>query len=49
MCAETVRQWHKMCRVIGRGGLLAMGVKRAKYDYETKVVAVRAVVDGGDE
>lgn len=47
MCAETVRQWHKMCRVIGRGGLLAMGVKRAKYDYETKVVAVRAVVDGG--
>lgn len=47
VCAETVRQWHKMCRVIGRGGLLAMGVKRAKYDYETKVVAVRAVVDGG--
>ena len=24
-----------------------MGVKRAKYDYETKVVAARAVVDGG--
>ena len=47
VCAETVRQWHKMCRVIGRGGLLAMGVKRAKYDYETKVVAARAVVDGG--
>ena len=41
--AETVREWQKMYRVIGRGGLL----KRAKYDYETKVAAARAVVDGG--
>ena len=47
MCAETVREWQKMYRVIGRGGLLAMGVKRARYDYETKVAAARAVVDGG--
>ena len=47
VCAETVREWQKMYRVIGRGGLLAMGVKRAKYDYETKVAAARAVVDGG--
>ena len=45
--AETVREWQKTYRVIGRGGLLAMGVKRAKYDYETKVAAARAVVDGG--
>ena len=45
--AQTVREWQKMYRVIGRGGLLAMGVKRAKYDYETKVAAARAVVDGG--
>ena len=45
--AETVREWQKMYRVIGRGGLLAMGVNRAKYDYETKVAAARAVVDGG--
>ena len=45
--AETVREWQKMYRVIGRVGLLAMGVKRAKYDYETKVAAARAVVDGG--
>ena len=44
---ETVREWQKMYRVIGRGGLLAMGVKQAKYDYETKVAAARAVVDGG--
>ena len=47
MSAATVREWQKMYRVIGRGGLLAMGVKRAKYDYETKVAAARAVVDGG--
>ena len=39
MCAETVREWQKMYRVIGRGGLLAMGVKRIRYDYETKVGA----------
>ena len=45
--AATVREWQKMYRVIGRGGLLAMGVKHTKYDYETKVAAARAVVDGG--
>ena len=45
--AETVREWQKMYRVIGRDGLLAMGVKQARYDYETKVAAARAVVDGG--
>ena len=45
--AETVREWQKMYRVIGRGGLVAMGAKRASYDYETKVGAARAVVDGG--
>ena len=47
MSAETVREWQKMYRVIGRGGLVAMGAKRASYDYETKVGAARAVVDGG--
>ena len=47
VCAETVREWQKMYRVIGRGGLLAMGAKRASYDYETKVAAASAVVDGG--
>lgn len=36
-----------MYRAIGRGGLLAMGAKRARYDYETKVAAASAVVDGG--
>ncbi len=24
-----------------------MGVKRARYDYETKIAAARAMVDGG--
>ena len=45
--AATMREWQKMYRVIGRDGLLAMGVKRTRYDYETKVAAARAVVDGG--
>ena len=45
--AETVREWQKMYRVIGRGGLLAMGEQQRTYDYETKVAAARAVVDGG--
>ena len=45
--AETVREWQKMYRVIGRSGLLAMGIKQARYDYETKVAAAKAVVDGG--
>ena len=45
--AATVREWQKMYRVIGRSGLLAMGVKHTRYDYETKVAAAAAVVDGG--
>ena len=45
--AATVREWQKMYRVIGRSGFLAMGVKRTRYDYETKVAAAAAVVDGG--
>ena len=45
--AATVREWQKMYHVIGKDGLLAMGVKHTKYDYETKVAAAKAVVDGG--
>lgn len=45
--AETVRDWQKTYRAIGRDGLLAMGGQQARYDYETKVAAARAVVDGG--
>ena len=39
MSAATVREGQKMYRVIRKGGLLAMGVKHTKYDYETKVAA----------
>ena len=45
--AATVREWQKTYRAIGKDGLLAMGVKQARYDYETKVAAAAAVVDGG--
>ena len=45
--AATVREWQKMYHVIGKGRLLTMGVKHTKYDYETKVAAARALVDGG--
>ena len=33
--AATVREWQKMYRVIGKGGLLTMGIKHTKYDYAT--------------
>ena len=45
--AATVREWQKMHRVIGKDGLLAMGIKQTRYNYETKVAAAKAVVDGG--
>ena len=45
--AATVREWQKTYRVIGKDGLLAMGVKHTRYNYETKVAAAKAVVDGG--
>ena len=41
--AATVREWQKMYHVIGRSGLLAMGIKHTKYE----VAAAKAVVDGG--
>ena len=43
--AATVREWQKMYHVIGRDGLLTMGIKHT--NYETKVAAAKAVVDGG--
>lgn len=44
---EAVRQWRQTYRAAGRDGLLNMGKTHARYDYETKVAAARAVVDGG--
>ena len=45
--AEAVRKWQQTYRATGRDGLLKMGEKRARCDFETKVAAARAVVDGG--
>ena len=43
---KAVRQWHLTYRAVGRDALLDMGSHRT-YDYETKVAAASAVVDGG--
>ena len=43
---KAVRKWQQTYRAVGRDGLLDMGGTR-NYDYETKVAAASAVVDGG--
>ena len=45
--AEAVRDWQETYRATGRDGLLKMGKEHARYDFETKVAAARAVVDDG--
>ena len=45
--AEAVRKWQQTYRAVGRDGLLSMGKAHARCDFETKVAAARAVVDGG--
>lgn len=45
--AGTVREWQLTYRAVGRDGLLNMGKTHSRYDFETKVAAARAVVDGG--
>lgn len=44
---ETVRRWLEKYGAGGTELLLKMDGKQARYDYETKVAAARAVVDGG--
>ena len=44
---KAVRKWQLTYRAAGRDGLPNMGKTHAKYDYETKVAAASAVVDGG--
>lgn len=44
---EAVRKWQLTYRAVGRDGLLNMGKAHARYDFETKVAAASAVVDGG--
>ena len=43
--AKAVREWQQTYRAVGRDGLPDMGEKHARYDFETKVAAARAVVD----
>ena len=45
--AEAVRKWQQTYRAVGRDGLLSMGKAHARCDFETKVAAASAVVDGG--
>ena len=45
--AGAVRKWQLTYRAVGRDGLLGMGGTHNTYDFETKVAAARAVVDGG--
>ena len=45
--ATAVRKWQQTYRAVGRDGLLNMGKTHARYDFETKVAAARAVVDDG--
>ena len=44
---ETVRKWLDVCRSAGIEVLAMMGKKHTTYSYETKLAAVKAVVDGG--
>ena len=44
---KAVRKWQRTYRAVGRGGLLSMGKAQTRYDFETKVAAASAVVDGG--
>ena len=44
---EAVRKWQRTYRAVGRDALRDMGAKQAWYDFETKVAAASAVVDGG--
>lgn len=44
---KYVGKWLQVYRAVGRNGLLNMGKTHQKYDFETKVAAVKAVVDEG--
>ena len=44
---ETVRKWLDIYRSVGIEVLALMGAKKTIYPFETKVAAVRAVVDEG--
>lgn len=46
---ETVRKWLDIYRSAGIEVLAMMGKKHAAYSFETKLAAVRAVVDEGHD
>lgn len=44
---DTVRKWQQTYRAFGSEVLLTMDGKQARYTYEQKVAAAKAVVEGG--
>lgn len=44
---DTVREWQRIWKAFGSEALLSMDGKQARYTYEQKVEAARAIVDGG--
>ena len=44
---STVKVWQHIYRAFGSEVLLTMDGKQAKYTYEQKVAAARAVIEGG--
>lgn len=42
-----MRKWQRAHRAVGRDAPLNMGAKQARCDFETKVAAAGAAVDGG--
>ena len=44
---QTVKQWRQIYRAFGSEALLTMDGKQARYTYEQKVAAARAVVEDG--
>ena len=44
---DTVREWLFTYRAMGLKGLLSMGSRQARYTFEQKCDAARAVVDHG--
>ena len=47
MFSEAVREWLAVYRSVGIEVLVMMGEKHKTYSFETKLVAVRAVMDEG--
>ena len=44
---DTVRKWQQIYRAFGSEVLLTMDGRQARYTYEQRVEAARAVVEGG--